>query len=52
MAIIPDSLRAKFPEAPAQYFGGRLVRVTGRIVKYAGAPSITVTGRRKIKIVQ
>jgi hypothetical protein len=52
VAIIPDSLQAKFRPSPAQHFAGRLVRVKGKIVDYKGSPSITVTGPHKIRIVQ
>lgn len=47
---IPLKYLEQFPENPESYYKGKKIRVTGRITRYSGAPSILVTDGPQIRV--
>ncbi len=48
--VIFSSIYGRFPEKPASYFDGRLVRVTGKVKMYEGSPEIVIDDPAQIQV--
>ncbi|NBB95205.1 MAG: DUF4159 domain-containing protein [Planctomycetes bacterium] len=50
-AVIKADDFGKFPRRPAEFYRGKLVRVTGKVKEYKGAPEIELTSAKQIKVI-
>jgi micrococcal nuclease len=49
-AVIPPEVRSKFPDKPEEYYKGKEICVTGKLIDYKGKPEIILASPNDLKV--